>query len=813
LAGVSEKSCYDGKKIVRVKTMSRSLRVAPEHINKVKLALRQNRFHSQQALATKMGICRTTINSFFNGRPVDFQYFLEICEKLGLDWEAIAYPEGNLAVETKQSSQSQEQSEPQNSIDIDVLVQEVREKVKPTIQEWCSTMKVLDMTQPIKVSDIYTKVNILEKLTARNNTAIEELEQNVDPNESFDRLGIRKILVPHADALETVNTHRKLMVWGKPGAGKTTFLKHLATQCVDGYIQIQRVPLYIQFEEFVIEGSQNFQKTINQILGNCEVTASQTNELLKAGRMFILIDGLDEVKEEDSHLAIKHLKNFLNNFHKNQYVITCRLAGQKFCPDNFTEVEVADFDKQQITQLVSKWFDRPQKTDKFLKKLYSPNSASIQELANNPLLLTLMCLVFNDTAELSSNRFDLYRTAIDILLQKWDVSREKERRKVYKKLSASGRRDLLTYVAYETFKNGQYFFTLDSLTEYIADYIRSSPNTDPERESLLRDSEEIVESIESQHGLFVKRAAPNIYSFSHLTFHEYFTARQITFPPSPPEYEAALRDLLTHLTDPRWREVFLRVTERMSNADYLIDLMKKNIDEMMVKDAQLQAFLEWVYQKSLSFHLEYKQAAIRAFYINIDMEIDGERRLGWWIDFSCTCIFTCASFVARALKSDITPSLLDKVLEPASSLANNPDLDRDNAIAQERVLALRILESEYWEQIDPDMKEKLQTLKESLPQLDEEHQSLNEWEKTHRHNWVAQVKVLIVAGQEISEGHWQTFNEDKQHLLKQYYEANLLLLDCMKEAYISPEKRQEIEETLLLPIAEIERLQRLRCIN
>ena len=797
--------------------MSRSLRVAPEHINQVKSALRRNRFSSQQALATKMGICRTTISSFFNGRPIDFQYFVEICDKLGLDWQAIDSSEGNLAVGTKQSSQPQEQSEPKNSIDIDALVQEVREKVKPSIQEWCSKMKVLDMTQPIKVSDIYTKVNILEKLTARNNTAIEELEQNIDPNECFDRLGIRKIIIPHADALETVNTYHKLMVWGKPGAGKTTFLKHLAIQCINGSIQVERVPLYIEFERFVIEDYSNFQKMIDQTLLNCEVSVSDTNELLKTGRMFILIDGLDEVKEEDSHRAIKHLDSFIKHFHKNQYVITCRIAGQKFCPDNFVEVEVADFDREQITQFVSKWFDRwqiPKKSERFLKKLYSPTNASIQELANSPLLLTLMCLVFNDTAELSSNRFDLYRNAIDILLVKWDTSREKERRKIYKNLSGSGKRDLLSYVAYKTYKNGQSFFTLDTLKEYIADYIRSSPNTVTERESLLKDSEEIVESIESQHGLLVKRAAPNIYSFSHLTFHEYFTARQIAFPSSPPEFDEFLHSLLAHLTDPRWREVFLRVTERVPKAEYIISLMKQRIDRLIAHDADLQAFLAWVNHKSLSFNAEYKQAAIRAFYINIDLEIDVERRLGCLIDFNCTCIFTCASFLARALKSDITPSLLDKVLEPASNLlANNPDIDRDNAIAQERVLALGILESEYWEQIDPDMKEKLQTLRVSLPQLDEEHQSLNEWEKIHRHNWIAQVKVLIVAGQEISEGHWQTINEDKQHLLKQYYEANLLLLDCMKEAYISPEKRQEIEETLLLPAAEIERLHHSRSIN
>ena len=188
--------------------MSRSLRVGREHIAKVKLALKRKKFPSQQALATDMGMARGTVNSFLNGIPVDCATFDDLCQRLGLNWEEIAYLEDAPSPETELTPNPyQESSKQKNSIDIDALVEEVREKVKPSIQEWCSTMKVLDMTQPIKVSDIYTKVNILEKLTARNNTAIEELEQNVDPNESFDRLGIRKIVVPHADALETVNKY------------------------------------------------------------------------------------------------------------------------------------------------------------------------------------------------------------------------------------------------------------------------------------------------------------------------------------------------------------------------------------------------------------------------------------------------------------------------------------------------------------------------------------------------------------------------------------------------------------------------------
>lgn len=70
--------------------MPRSLKVAPNCIEKVKLAVQQNGFPSQNALATELGISRPTVNNFLNGKPVDFSYFKEISDKLNLDWQAIA---------------------------------------------------------------------------------------------------------------------------------------------------------------------------------------------------------------------------------------------------------------------------------------------------------------------------------------------------------------------------------------------------------------------------------------------------------------------------------------------------------------------------------------------------------------------------------------------------------------------------------------------------------------------------------------------------------------------------------------------------
>ena len=45
----------------------------------------------------------------------------------------------------------------------------------------------------------------------------------------------------------------------------------------------------------------------------------------------------------------------------------------------------------------------------------------------------------------------------------------------------------------------------------------------------------------------------------------------------------------------------------------------------------------------------------------------------------------------------------------------------------------------------------------------------------------------------------------QKKLLKQYYDANRLLVDCLNsDCYISREVRQEIEDTLLLPIKNSE---------
>ncbi|MCC3405227.1 MAG: ATP-binding protein [Microcoleus sp. PH2017_10_PVI_O_A] len=73
--------------------MGRSLRVSPGCIEQVKSAVRRNGFPSQSAFAQEVGLSPSTVKSFLRGNPVDYINFVEISEKLGLDWQTIAYIE------------------------------------------------------------------------------------------------------------------------------------------------------------------------------------------------------------------------------------------------------------------------------------------------------------------------------------------------------------------------------------------------------------------------------------------------------------------------------------------------------------------------------------------------------------------------------------------------------------------------------------------------------------------------------------------------------------------------------------------------
>jgi predicted NACHT family NTPase len=607
--------------------------------------------------------------------------------------------------------------------------------------------------------------------------------------------------------LEVLAKNTNLMVVGKPGSGKTTYLQRVVTECNAGNLQAHRIPVLIRLRDFVKDGREVLY-ALKPYLEKCW-HLSDAESLIKQGRVLVLLDGLDEVTGEDGKKITDEIKKFARDYPQVQVIVTCRT--QSFTGEmswkslNYEFVEVADFNEPQVRSFSEHWFKAVigdelvglTKAQEFLDQLFREENKSIRDLAITPILLSLTCAVFHETGKFYSKRSKLYEEGLELLLEQWDKSREIERDEIYRDLSVERKLELLSYLAVKKFEQTQYvLFEQTEIERYIAEFLGIAQ----------RDSRAVLRAMESQHGLLIERAQ-KVWSFSHLTFQEYLVTRQILANCNPLSInDPILNKLVSHVIDKRWREVFLLATTMLEKPDVLFSLMKAIIDNLLLKYPHLQNFLIWVSQKSKSVDTPYKSAAVRVLYFN-------NCGLGFFPKIENSIYFDIEETPFQELQGEL---FIDYHLKRA--LEKSYNLDRDIQQGPEG---------------DPDAKRGLYDISYDLrdlvsglrayPQSGENmieelsqvckydrHQQWKEfkqWWQTNGKGWTKKLKLFMTEYRNI-EHDWQ-FSEEQNKLLQQYNDANELLVDCLNSGCsISQKVKQEIEEMLLLPIAEIEKRKR-----
>ena len=106
------------------------------------------------------------------------------------------------------------------------------------------------------------------------------------------------------------------MILGKPGAGKTTFMKRLAVLCNQEEFQPQRVPVFVTLKDYAeTEGKPELQAYIQRQWNVCGVErADALSTVLANGQALVLLDGLDEVYETDHDRVLQDIKTFAHQF-------------------------------------------------------------------------------------------------------------------------------------------------------------------------------------------------------------------------------------------------------------------------------------------------------------------------------------------------------------------------------------------------------------------------------------------------------------------------------------------------------------------
>jgi hypothetical protein len=435
------------------------------------------------------------------------------------------------------------------------------------------------MKEPLPLEDIYTAVKLLDDESIRYFAAIDDLER------IYREKGRRSFSAREAerlDGLEVANREPLMMVLGGPGIGKSTFLRKIGLETLKtaGQIRYERIPVLLELKEFRDDTVDLKQKiaTEFEICGFPE-SAAFTEASLQQGKLLVLLDGLDEVPTRNLNRVIEHIEDFVDTYDQNVFVASCRIAAYRSnpgtCFQRFTDVTLAEFDDEQIEQFIRRWFrselDQEAGTaDKYWELLKKGENKATKELAQTPLLLTFLCLVYDRQQMLPTQRSTLYGKALDILLSEWAAQKRLEQNPIYEGFHPDLEKVLLAQIAYDSFEQDQLFFLKDNITRRISEFLADTLDAPKHL-----DGAAVLKAIEQQQGILVERAA-GIYSFSHLTLQEYLVALHVS--------EERLEDNLVrnNITNERWHEVFLLISGLRGNKaiDLLIFIEKESVNKL-----------------------------------------------------------------------------------------------------------------------------------------------------------------------------------------------------------------------------------------
>lgn len=683
----------------------------------------------------------------------------------------------------------------------------MRSRLLDDIQRLHGTMPLWGVDRWVSLGDLFVDVNILELISSNRRSELDDLWRDFTLNNSdyrsLDRIGLGGEQ-QRLSGLAMLERNTNLMVVGKPGSGKTTYLQRIVTECNDGKLKANRIPVLIKLREFVDDG-RKYAYNLEKFLEHQWWLSNTNIELiLKQGFALVLLDGLDEVAGEARKQITQQIKRFVRSYPQVQVIVSCRTQSQESKFDRFDYVEVADFNEKQARAFATHWFETvcrdteegKTKTQEFLSQLFRAENKPIRELAITPILLSLTCAVFQQTGKFYSKRSKLYEEGLELLLEQWDKSREVERDEIYRDLSVERKLELLSYVAVKKFEQEQYvLFEQTELEGYIGVFLGIE-----KKSSCLG----ILRAIEAQHGLLIERAR-QIWSFSHLTFQEHFTA--IWFSD-----EMNWQNLVNHIMEVRWQEIFFRVIELISSTDEFLLLIKNNIDVFLASDIKLQNFLTWAFRKATTVSSPYKPAAVRAFYCqsrfpeNNNINYFDDIKDNWLSTPNFNYKLDIDIFFDIALMKFLN-STSDRKFFFSFELACSID-SWFKSVRFRTELIHRVNDNDGEDFLNtaynlaPTLK-----LKSILDRLKNEEFDYSVPYYSHR-NFKSELIgwIIYVATMERNIGHNWQFSEEEKSKLNQYYYANQLLLKCLNSnCSVKNNTRQEIEETLLLPIAEIEK--------
>jgi predicted NACHT family NTPase len=631
---------------------------------------------------------------------------------------------------------------------------------------------------------------------------------------------------------------KRIAIIGEPGAGKTTLLQQIAGW-VSGEMP-NAVVIWVsladlqgrELEAYLFEV---WLQAVARKVGQAEASTQIKDDFVaqfNRGLVWLLLDGVDEMQatvgnplaECDRQLRTGTL------LQQAQIVLSCRLNlwdGGSNALDTFDNYRTLEFSyPQQVEQFISNWFGslpsaETQTGQRLCEALGKPGKERIRDLAKNPLRLTLLC--FNwylGEGKLPETKAGLYEQFVADFYE-WKKGQFATTGEQRKRLNAA-----LGELAREAIDKEATRFRLRQ--DFVCEYLGELDDADSLFGLALR------LGWLNKVGVDGDNPRKGVYGFFHPTFQEYFAAKDFCD-------RADWEGLVKHLWKEDWQEIFFLAIGIAIKADELLLSIKNEIDCLLAADKKLQQFLTWVHKKSSYTDtyspIQFKPAAIRAFYFALDRNLDPyltvtlDRNFNYYNDFDHSYIrrWGCHSIREFLCNWDMCADFhLSLLLDTNLSIDSQLTFILDYATHYQYSSSLpgctdltsySTIDNIYRKISDSKFRYALQKLKNQLPENEaysgkRKHgwQDCQQWWKENREDWVTQLKSAIAKYRDINHN-WY-FTEEQEYLINMYYSANkLLIIDYLNGSRkISNSVKCEIEKTVLLPIDEISK-QKLKKAN
>jgi hypothetical protein len=296
-----------------------------------------------------------------------------------------------------------------------------------------------------------------------------------------------------------------------------------------------------------------------------EFFRAYVDRALLAGRVLLLVDGLDEISDPGDRAAfVCTLRTALQAYPGTALVVTSREAGFRHVAAHLaavcTHATLSPFDKDDIRRLSVAWHREVVGDSAKVRADAEQLAATISEndrigrLAVNPLLLTTLLLVKRWVGKLPTRRAVLYNKAVEVLLMTWNTEG-------HDPIPEEEALPQLCYVASTMMLEGVQKISRPRLAALLQEARHALPT---ELGYVQGTVDQFIHRVEDRSSLLMMTGHDvedgrlvEFFEFRHLTFQEFLTARAMVegWHPERKEGDTLAAVLEPHFNEEKWREV------------------------------------------------------------------------------------------------------------------------------------------------------------------------------------------------------------------------------------------------------------------